>query len=155
MADPILIAYDGSEVANTALARAAELFPDRPAVVVTVWEPGLAILLAAPDPDAFATTMPVDPRTIAEVDRAERDHAARLAEAGVERARSLGLAAEPHPVPDEVDVAETVVAVARERNAVAVVVGSHGISGLRARFLGSVPRRLLEHCDRPVLVVRS
>jgi nucleotide-binding universal stress UspA family protein len=155
VAHPILIAYDGSDVANAALARAAELFPDRPAIVVTVWEPGLAVLLTPPGPDPLGATMPVDPRTVAEVDSAERDHAARLAEAGAERARSLGLAAEPHAVPDEVDVAETVVAVAGERDAVAVVVGSHGISGLRARFLGSVPRRLLEHCDRPVLVVRS
>ena len=155
MADPVLIAYDGSQLANAALERAAELFPDRPAVVVTVWEPGLAALLAAPGPDAFGATMPVDPRTVAEVDRAERDHAARLAEAGAERARSLGLHAKPHSVPDEVDVAETVLAVARERNAAAVVVGSHGISGLRARLLGGVARRLLEHCDRPVLVVRA
>ena len=155
MADPILIAYDGSEVANAALARAAELFPGSPAGVVTVWEPGHAALLAAPGPDAFGATMPVDPRTVAEVDRAERDQAARLAEDGAERARSLGLDAEPHPVPDEVDVGETVMAVARERSAAAVVVGSHGISGLRARFLGGVSRRVLEHCDRPVVVVRA
>jgi len=34
-------------------------------------------------------------------------------------------------------------------------VGSHGISGLRTRLLGSVSRKLLQHCDRPVLVVRD
>ena len=70
-------------------------------------------------------------------------------------ARSLGLAAEPEAVPDEVDVADTLVAIARERGAAVVVVGSHGISGLRSRLLGSVSRKVVDHCDRPVLVIRD
>jgi nucleotide-binding universal stress UspA family protein len=45
--------------------------------------------------------------------------------------------------------------IAGERDAAAVVVGSHGISGLRSRLLGRVSRRLIEHSDRPVLVIRA
>jgi hypothetical protein len=41
-AAPVLIAYDGSEVSRAAIRRAAELFAGRPAVLATVWEPGLA-----------------------------------------------------------------------------------------------------------------
>jgi nucleotide-binding universal stress UspA family protein len=52
------------------------------------------------------------------------------------------------PCPDEVDVAETLLGIARERRAAVVVVGSHGISGLRRRLLGSVSRKVVEHCDR-------
>jgi nucleotide-binding universal stress UspA family protein len=58
-------------------------------------------------------------------------------------------------VPDGVDVADMLIEIARERGAAVVVVGSHGISGLRNRLLGSVSRKLIEHCDRPVLVIRD
>jgi len=54
---------------------------------------------------------------------------------------------------DKADVADTLLAMAREREAAVLVVGSHGISGLRTRLLGSVSRRVIEHCDRPVLVI--
>jgi nucleotide-binding universal stress UspA family protein len=58
-------------------------------------------------------------------------------------------------VPDEVNVADTLIEIARARGAAVVVVGSHGISGMRKRLLGSVSRKLIEHCDRPVLVIRD
>jgi nucleotide-binding universal stress UspA family protein len=152
---PIVIAYDGSDLARAAIRHAAELFPERSAIVATVWEPGLAIAFSAPMGETFGAGVPPDPETVAQVDRAEQDHATTLATQGAELARSLGLAAEPHAVPDEADVAETIVELARDREAAAVVVGSHGISRLRRRWLGGVSRRLIEHCDRPVLVVRS
>jgi nucleotide-binding universal stress UspA family protein len=100
-------------------------------------------------------SLPPDPVTVEAVDRLQREHAATVADAGAEFARSIGLVAEPQAVPDEVDVAETLVGIARERRAAVVVVGSHGISGLRPRLLGSVSRKVVEHCDRPVLVIRD
>ena len=89
------------------------------------------------------------------VDRLQREHASNVAGEGAELARSAGLAAEPQAVPDEVDVADTLIGIARERGAAVVVVGSHGISGLRSRLLGSVSRKLIKDCDRPVLIVRD
>ena len=152
---PVLLAYDGSEIAKAAVRRAAELFSGRPAVVVTVWEPGLAAL-AMGAPDTFdAGLIPPDPETVAVVDEREREHAARVAGEGAELARSLGVAAEPYSVPDQSDVAGTLIRIAHERGAAAVVTGSHGISGLRTRVLGSVSRKLIEHCDLPVLVIRG
>ncbi len=154
-AAPVLIAYDGSEVSRAAIRHAAELFPGWPAVLATVWEPGLAAV-AAGLPDTFGMgTLPPDPETVVAVDRAQRDHASTVAGDGAEFARSLGLVAEPQAVPDELDVADTLIGIARERGAAVVVVGSHGISGLRSRLLGSVSRKLIEHCDRPVLVIRD
>jgi nucleotide-binding universal stress UspA family protein len=100
-------------------------------------------------------TLPPDPATIEAIDRSQREHGSTVADDGAEFARSLGLAAEPHAVPDEVDVADTLISIARERGAAVVVVGSHGITGLRSRLLGSVSRKLIEHCDRPVLVIRD
>ena len=83
------------------------------------------------------------------------DSASTVAGDGAEFARSVGLVAEPQAVPDDLDVADTLMGIARERGAAIVVVGSHGISGLRTRLLGSVSRKLIEHCDRPVLVIRD
>jgi nucleotide-binding universal stress UspA family protein len=152
---PVLIAYDGSELSRAAVRHAAELFAGRPAVLATVWEPGLAVVAVGP-PDALGWgTLPPDPATIEAVDRAEREHASTVAAEGAELARSLGLAAEPLAVPDEVDVADKLIDIAQERGASVVVVGSHGISGLRSRLLGSVSRKLIEHCDRPVLLTRG
>lgn len=149
----VLIAFDGSEVSRAAVRHAAELFVGRPAVVATVWEPGLA---AAVLPGTMgAMTLPADPATIQEVDRVQGERAATVAAEGAELARSVGFDAQPQPVPDQGDVADTLMELARERGAAVVVVGSHGISGLRNRLLGSVSRKLVEHCDRPVLVVRD
>jgi nucleotide-binding universal stress UspA family protein len=154
-AAPVLIAYDGSEVSRAAVRHAAELFAGRPAVVATVWEPGLAAVpVGLPDAVGVGTPLP-DPATVEAVDRLQREHASTVAGDGAEFARSLGLAAEPQAVPDEVDVVDTLIGIARERGAAVVVVGSHGISGLRQRLLGGVSRKLIEHCDRPVLVIRD
>jgi nucleotide-binding universal stress UspA family protein len=154
-AAPVLIAYDGSGLSRAAIREAAELFAGRPAVVVTVWEPGLAAVFRAPPGPLGEAALPPDPATIETLDRVQREHASTVAADGVELAGSLGLAAEPRVVPDELDVADTLIDVARERGAAVVVVGSHGISGLRSRLLGSVARKLLAHCDRPVLVIRG
>ena len=154
-AAPVLIAYDGSEVSRAAVRHAAHLFAGRRAVLATVWEPGLAaVSVGIPDTIGMGT-LPADPATVEAVDRLQREHAATVAGDGAEFARSLGLVAEPQVVPDEVDVADTLIDIARERGVAVVVVGSHGISGLRTRLLGSVSRKLIEHCDRPVLVIRN
>ena len=151
---PVLVAYDGSELARAAVRHTAELFAGRPAVLATVWEPGLAVLPGGPDA-LGVSAFPPDLAEVDAVDDAQRERASAVAADGAELARSLGLAAEPQAVPDEVDVADTLIEMARERSAAVIVVVSHGISGLRSRLLGGVSRKLIEHCDRPVLVIRG
>jgi nucleotide-binding universal stress UspA family protein len=152
----LVIAYDGSDRSKAAVRHAAELSPGSAALVVTVWEPGLAAMLppgAAPD-TLGGMSLP-DPEVVSEVDHAMQDHASTLAQEGARLAASAGLEAEHHAVPDEVRVAETIVDLAVDRKAAAVVVGSHGISGLRSRLMGSVTREVLKRCPCPVLVVRE
>ena len=157
-AAPVLVGYDASELSKAAVRHAADLFPERPTMLVTVWEPGLAAMSQTPM-GTFDVGMPVmipaDPETIDAVDRVHREHATRVAAEGAELARSLGLAAEPHVVPDELDVADTLIALAKERSVAVVVVGSQGMSWRRSRLLGGVSRKLIEQCDRPVLVIRG
>jgi nucleotide-binding universal stress UspA family protein len=154
-AAPVLIAYDGSELSQAAVRRAAELFAGRQAVVATVWEAGLAAMFTTPSGPLGETPLPPDPATIETLDHIQLEHASSVASEGAELALSLGLAAETRIVPDELDVADTLLDIARERGAAVVVVGSHGISGLRSRLLGGVSRKLIEHSDRPVLVIRG
>ena len=153
---PVVLGYDGSNLSQAAVRQVAELFSGRPTVLVTVWEPQWA-MVAMPPSDALGTGvgMPPDPEMIETADRAQLEHASKIAEEGAELARSLGLEAEPHVVPDEVNVADTLIDVARERGAAAVVVGSHGRSDLRSLMLGSVSHKVVAHCDRPVVVVRG
>jgi nucleotide-binding universal stress UspA family protein len=153
--DPVVIAFDGSAAARAAMRHAADLFPGRQAIVATVWEPGLATMSAVPADSMGRVGYLPDPETVKLVDDAEQGHATRVAQQGAELARSLGLPAEPHVVADDLDVGDTLIALADDRNAAGIVVGSHGISGLRSHLVGSVARKLIQHSGRPVVVVRA
>jgi nucleotide-binding universal stress UspA family protein len=153
----LVVGYDGSDLAKAALRGAAELFPGSPTVVVTVWEPGLAAMMAGGGALDLAGGVPLapDPELVSEVDQVQERHAAVVADEGAQLAASLGLDAEAHAIPDRLDVADSIVEVAAERGAAAVVIGSHGSSGLRSRLLGSTSHRVLASCRLPVVVVRS
>jgi nucleotide-binding universal stress UspA family protein len=153
----LVVGYDGSDLAKAALRGAAELFPGSPTVVVTVWEPGLAAMMAGGGGLDLAGGVPLapDPGLVSEVDHVQEHHAAVVADEGAQLAASLGLDAEAHAIPDRLDVADSIVEVAAERGAAAVVIGSHGSSGLRSRLLGSTSHRVLASCKVPVVVVRS
>jgi nucleotide-binding universal stress UspA family protein len=58
-------------------------------------------------------------------------------------------------VPDEVHVGDALVDLARQRQAGAIVMGSRGLSGLRARLEGSTSKDVLKHAPCPVLVVHE
>jgi nucleotide-binding universal stress UspA family protein len=151
---PTLIAFDGSAAARQAVAAAAALLKPRATLVVSVWEPALAYAAAAPPPDV-AMTPAIDPSTALEVDNTLRGHAERVAAEGAELARSLGLDAEPLAIADVHDIARTIVDVAGEHNAATIVVGSRGLSGLRARFEGSTSKGVVKHAQCPVIVVHD
>jgi nucleotide-binding universal stress UspA family protein len=152
--NPILVAYDGSPPAQAALAKVAELFPGRPVVIASVWEPGLATVL--PDPAGIGSpATPVDLTAVQEVDDIMSKRAAGIAAEGVERAKAAGLQATPVSSEDEGNVAETITEIADKHDVAVVVAGSHGRTGLKARLLGSTSEAILHHCKRPVLVVRS
>jgi nucleotide-binding universal stress UspA family protein len=154
-ARPAVVAFDGSAEARAAVSTAVALFPGRRLVIVSVWEPGLAVALA-PTRDLTGVSYP--PPSAAEVealDRVQHDHAVEVAEAGTTLARELGATAEADPVADEADVADTIAAVADRVDACAIVVGSRGLGRVRSRLFGSTSREVLERSGRPVLVVKA
>ena len=81
-AAPVLIAYDGSEVSRAAVRHAAELFAGRPAVLATVWEPGLAAATMGLPDTMGVGALPPDPATVEAVDRLQREHASTVAGEG-------------------------------------------------------------------------
>ena len=152
---PVIVAYDASAEAHAALREAVALFGQRPLVVVSVWEPGLGAVTLTPAVGEPGVGYLPDPGEVVAVDRAESAHAGDVAEAGARLARELGATAEALSVPDSINVAGTLIEIAEERNARAIVVGSRGLGGFKARVLGSTSRRLLHDTHLPVLVVRT
>jgi len=154
---PILIAYDGSDSARRAVHDAGKLFGPREALVVTVWEPDLGYEVGATSVTGLEPAGPAfDVAEAQEVNEALRARADRTAHDGAELAKSLGLqASEAIAVPDEGNVAEAIVSLARERGVAAIVIGSRGLSGLRARLEGSTSNAVLKHAACPVVVVHD
>jgi len=156
MAAPILIAYDGSGPARRAVREAAELFNSRRVLVATVWEEALAYgSTAMPMAGADFQPAPVDVGVTREVAQELETHARRVAEDGAEQARSAGLEAEAVAIAGDVSAADAIVEMARERGVAAIVIGSRGLTGLRARVEGSVSSGVVKHAACPVLVVHD
>jgi len=147
----ILIAYDGSDDAKAAIEHAASLMPGEPAVVVTVWEPYVQMLTRYPAPGALV----VGGDETGEIDGASREAAEDKSDEGAALARSHGLEAASRAVAREDSVCETLLAEADRANAAAIVTGSRGLGGLSSLLLGSVSHALLQHADRPVVIVPS
>jgi nucleotide-binding universal stress UspA family protein len=152
---PVVLAYDGSAEAEAALREAVALFGQRPLIVVSVWEPGLAMATMMPAAGEPSMGYMPDPDEVAAIDRAQSGHAGEVSEAGARLARELGATAEALSVPDSLNIAGTLIAIAEEHDARAIVVGSRGLGGIKARVLGSTSRKLLHDAHRPVLVVRT
>lgn len=154
---PIVIAYDGSPAARAAVTRAGALFGHRKTIVLTAWDPRLGEMMLVPDPTGLGTTMmPYDPALANEIDR-EVEHTARdIAADGAKLARDCGLDAQELAVEDVTRPAEAILQSARENGAEAIVVGSRGHSGLRAKLLGSTSDAILKGAGEiPVLIVHA
>jgi nucleotide-binding universal stress UspA family protein len=146
----VLFAYDGSESADAALAAVAAIVEphDVEAVVLCVWEP---LTLQALRAERFGgwSAVPLD---VTELDEQTEKQAELLAEQGARVAREHGYDARGISVADRHDVAGTILATADELAVDLIVLGARGLAGVRA-FLGSVSNHVVQHAQRPVLVV--
>lgn len=146
---PIVIAYDGSDHSDAAVTAAGELFPGRPAVVVSAWRTAAdavpASLVAIPASVAHEAQVKMDATALDEAQALADEGAAKAADAGL---RARGEAIEAHGV-----VWAAIVRAGAEHDAAAIVVGSRGRSGFKSAVLGSVSAGVLHHSRRPVVVV--
>ena len=141
--EPVLFAYDGSELAQLAIEQAGELLaPGRTALVLCVWQP------------ADVGFVPVDDRhldaqnatQVKEAAERTAAHGASLAEKAGFQSQSIAVEAAP--------TWKGILKTAEEHEASLVVIGSHRRSGLAERLLGSVASAVVTHSAASVLVVR-
>ena len=140
---PILICYDGSELARTAILVAAGLLGPGPAIVLDV----APLFTPAERYDVAASAA-----SAVELEHAHAEEAVERAAEGADIARTAGFSATPRG-----SVAaptwEGILDVAEETGASAIVMGSHGRTGVREFVVGSVSHDLMQHSSLPVLVV--
>ncbi len=137
----IVVAVDGSEPADRALAMASELAGAPGAATLT-------LVSAISDPVTFAPTPVAGLEMVLEAEQqgAERDLAERA-----DRLRGKGL--EVRTVVRVGAAPDVVVEVSDEMDADLVVAGSTGKGAIQRAILGSVTTRLLHVLRRPLLVV--
>jgi nucleotide-binding universal stress UspA family protein len=147
----VLIAYDGSPSAATALGAAAGLFPTGRASVVTVPEGTAHVETGFP---GLSTMSPeVARQVIDELGAEARRQAGESAQQAVDRARALGLHAEVVPVDPSAPAWAALLDVAHRLGADVLACGTRGRGAFARALLGSTSSRLLHHTDVPLLVV--
>lgn len=142
---PILIAYDGSEAARAAIAKAGELLAPAQAQVFTTWRPVSLGVSAGVAPPAYV------PDLEAVYERNARETAA----GGVTLAEAAGLTAEPVVACEPNGCWTAILDAADIADAELIVVGARGLSGVKSALLGSVSSGVVHHSKRPVLVVHA
>jgi nucleotide-binding universal stress UspA family protein len=142
LAGPIVFAYDGSDLAQAAIAEAGrQLIAGRRAIVLTVWQP-YNVGFVAPREIEMNAAAADEVKAAAEQTAAE---GAELAEAAGFKADSMAKEAAPPR--------KGIIEVADEHGASLIVLGSHGRSGLADVLIGSVAQDVAAHSRRPVLIV--
>jgi nucleotide-binding universal stress UspA family protein len=148
---PIVIAYDGSAHARSAVIQAAHLFSGHPAVVISAWRSVADVMPAS----VIAIPASVAHDAQIKMDEAARTEAQSLADAGAAIAREEGLDARGEAVEAHGTIWPCIVRAADEKDAATVVVGSRGLSAMKSALLGSVSAGVVHHSSRPVLVVHT
>lgn len=147
----VLICYDGSADAKAAIEAGGRLLAGQEVTVLTVWEPfaevaarnvvGIGLVPSIPDPE--------------EIDRASIEAATESAQEGAKLAREAGMEARPRTCSRLTSISEAIMHEADAIEADAILMGSRGRTGLKSLLLGSVSHSVIQHADRPVIVVPS
>jgi nucleotide-binding universal stress UspA family protein len=141
---PVLIAYDGSDLAARGIEEAARLLrAGAEALVVCVWQPFDV---------GFVTPHGIDLN--AEQAAEVRSAAETTAAAGAKLANDAGFAARSQAVVGA-PTWRAIVETAEDADAQVIVLGSHGHSGLSDLLLGSVAGAVAGHSRRTVLIAHA
>jgi nucleotide-binding universal stress UspA family protein len=147
----ILIPYDGSSESQSAIDGAGELVGGEPATVLAAWEPFIDVVARA------GAGLGLAPGIVSfdEIDKAYEESARKRAAEGVERAQRAGLNAKPCTRTRRTTIAEAILGEADGGGSTAIILGTRGLTGIESPRLGSVSDAVLQHADRPVIVVPS
>jgi nucleotide-binding universal stress UspA family protein len=146
----ILICYDGSPDAKSAIEHGGALLKGESATVLSVWQPFMQLLERTYL--GFGMVADINPE---DIDQPARKNAEDRGAEGAELARAAGLDAAPRTVSQETTTAEAILSEAAAVDASAILMGSRGLTGLGSILLGSVSHAVIQHADRAVIVVPS
>ncbi|MGC9220840.1 MAG: universal stress protein [Solirubrobacteraceae bacterium] len=147
MSDNVLICYDGSPSARTAVAQASSLMCHRKVTLLHVWNP---VAVAVTDSSDFSH----DHLSLSDeqLNELTRRRAKEIAEEGRELGIDHGLEVNTLVAGNEGSEWETILRIADERDASLIVLGARE-RGVPGPTLNSVSTEVLEHSTRPVLVI--
>jgi nucleotide-binding universal stress UspA family protein len=148
----VLIAYDGSPSAATAVRVTAGLFRDARVSIATV--PSETTVRAGTAVPVLPGTSPVAvQQAIDELAAEARRQADETAEQAVEQARTLGLAAEAVTITPSAPASAALLDAAHRLGADLLVCGTRGRGAFARALLGSTSTSLLHQTDLPLLIV--
>lgn len=147
----LLICYDGSPDSQAAVDLAARLFAGVPVTVLTVWESFTDVLARTASGLPYAQGV----ADVGQIDAGSEKQAFSTATEGAERVQGMGTAAEARTEQRSGSVADTILSVAAEVDADAILLGTRGRGGVKSLLLGGVSHAVVHLADRPVLVVPS
>jgi nucleotide-binding universal stress UspA family protein len=144
----ILIAIDGSELANRGLDEGLSLAASvqGEVIIVTVTEPWAMNMYDA-------TGWSIGIQDGPEYRKLRDGEAEQILKPALDRAAQAGVKAQGHHVADR-HPAEGIVDIAQVQRCDLIVMTSHGRRGMSRAFLGSQTAEVLAHTKLPVLVVR-
>jgi nucleotide-binding universal stress UspA family protein len=145
----ILICYDGSPDAKSAIEQGGVLLKGESAAVLSVWQPFVQLLERTYLGFGMIDINPED------IDTPARKSAEDRAAEGAELARAAGFDAQPRTASQETTTAEAILSEAAAVDASAILMGSRGLTGLGSFVQGSVSHAVIQHADRAVIVVPS
>lgn len=139
---PVLLCWDGSDSAGSAIAHAAQVLgTGRQAIVLFAHVP------TEEHRGALAGTSGPDAHIVGPADAED------TLEQGVRVAREAGFEASGRRTPADRKTAEIIIATAQEQDASLIVMGQRGRSGLKGALLGSVAQGVLSAYGGPVMLV--
>jgi nucleotide-binding universal stress UspA family protein len=148
----VLIAYDGSPSAATAVRAGASLFPTAQAYVTTV-----PSQITMPADTTFPGLPTMSPDAVQQaydqLGAAAQRQAHETAQEAVDRAQALGLQAEIAPAGPSPRAWAALLETAGELSADVLVSGTRGRGAFARALLGSTSTSLLHHADLPLLLV--
>lgn len=136
----ILIAHDGSKYSQKALKKALEM----------ATQLGSTIIVLSVIPELHLTELsPIDQARLREALEEETKKNLARTKAVVKKK-----AVPVKTVISQGNAAEVILETAKKMRVGLIVIGSHGRHGVERFLLGSVSTNVVEHADRPVMVVK-
>jgi len=147
MFNKILLPIDGSESAEHAMTYALEQASTFSAelIIITVVPPTSALLFGDDD---FPTI------NIEDYEKAMEESHKEVLTLAVERVKKSNPELKTKTVLDHGHVGISIVNIAKKEDVDLIVMGDRGLSGVSEFLLGSTSRYVVEHCIKPIMIVK-